>query len=171
VVTVSGVLLVLAVAAVFGYLLYSMHERKKNDPTISYFIETSSLHVAVPSRIPKSEGQALAESLDQAHLDLWSELAEIYDVDVPHRIIGLVILMDGEVEPNHPYVSWHMSTNRMRLQINDEMVLWFALELHNVFRVSAFGYDSVYNFVSEEDREKSIEADQFIEDMYGDGHE
>lgn len=167
----SGFLLVLAVAAVFGYLLYSMHERKKNDPVVSYWVETDSLHVIVPSNISKDNGQAIADQLNQAHLDLWSELAEIYDVDIPHRIIGLVVLVEGEVEPNHPYVSWHMSTNRLRLQIRDDMVLWFALELHNVFRVSAFGYDSVYNFVSEEDRERSVEADQFIEDMYGENHE
>ena len=167
----SNVLLILGVAAVFAFLLYRMHEKKKDDPVVSYWVETETMHIIVPAGIPREAAEMMAKSLEDAYISVWDKLAEIYEVEAPRRIIGLVTLVEGPVEPNHPFVSWHQSTNRVRLQIKDDMVMWFALELHITFRVAAFGYDSVYNFISDDDRKKAQDADKYIEDEYGVDHE
>ncbi len=158
--------LAVAVLAAIGYGFWHIRNKKAQDTKQSYWVETPSLHVSIPATTETNIGRILAFSLHEVNALLWPELASIYGIEEPRRVIGVVRVVTGEVAKGHSEVVWHTGTNVIRLRVQAGMLWWFALELHNAFRAAAFGYGHIYATMNDDDRNRAIEAQKYINHVY-----
>lgn len=161
---VIQIALIVGVVSVFAYLLHRMHVKKSRDKRVSYWVETASLHVSVPITVEERIGGALAITLHEIHMEIWPKLAALYGIPEPRRRIGMVRLVEQEVAPDHPHVVWYTSSNAIRLRVQPGMMWWYAMELHNAFRATAFGYVNIYP--KTEELPKYNEIQRYIKDTY-----
>jgi len=136
--------ILLAAAAVFGYLLYRMHQRKKHQQRISYYVTTTSLWVSIPSDVPQEQGEKIANDLDDSRRTLWQRLSHIYGKVPRSMYVGTVFVVHGTVHEDHPLVMWYTGNEKLRLSLRNDMMRWWLLELHNVYRYGIYGHEGVY---------------------------
>jgi hypothetical protein len=136
-------LLILAVVAALAVLMYRIHKGKQS-PRTSYHVTTPTMHVSVPSDIPKDEGDILAHKLEAARFEVWRKLIKIYGETPRDYVIRTLYLVHGNAAEGHPYVVWYAPSHIVRLSIRDDMLRWWVLEVHNAFRYAVYGMERIY---------------------------
>lgn len=147
-----------------------MRKSKENDEQVSYLLYRGNVTVHIPTSVELEAGNEIANDISDSMTDCWLKMEEIYGSRVGSRI-GEVVVTDEPIKEDHPYVVWHIASRRIWLLNQDDMIKWFMLELHNVFRYRLHGtYGAIYNPVSDEDRMNALTVQDYINDnwrMYG----
>jgi len=143
---------VLAVAAVAA-LLYWFHNHKKGEP-VSYYVTTPSLWVSIPAGVPREQGEKIATTLDDTRRAAWARFEHIYQETPRSTYVSTVNVVHGTVHKDHPYVMWYAGGDRIRISLRNDMMRWWLLELHNVYRYGLHGYDGIYLSENATDKER-----------------
>ena len=154
---------------VFGWLLYRMEQKKRNDKPSHHIISDIPGFpvIHVPAALSRAEAETLSNTLAVVYERLWVALDVIYGVyakPMPIAVIGCTL---DDVDPDHKHVRWMAPTDRIYLKIEDDTPFWFAMECHNVFRYVIHGMKGIYRIMDDDDAIHARKAGRWIEDNIG----
>jgi hypothetical protein len=152
----------------FGWLLYRMEQKKRNDTPSHHVIILEEFPVLnVPVAIPLKKAQTIAENLRHTYTGLWAAFNAIYGSTKDSMPISVIGCTMDDVDPDHKHIRWMAPTDRFQMKIEPDMYYWFARECHNVYRYLVNGINGIYYIKNDDDASHARDAGRWIEDNIG----
>ena len=154
----------------------SRTERPNRQKAFSYLFEGCGSVTITPTTtdtqgvehiVSVKTAERRAYQLFDAYNRTWRECTRVYGWGRQHWPIESVAVVDGVVHQAHPHVMWNAPIPRLWLRLQDGMIRWFSLEVHNVFRYHLHGMKHIYRTVNDSDLMRAHEVVEWIENEYG----
>jgi hypothetical protein len=140
-----------------GYMWYEQR-KKKNQERSHWYIPVEGFGVVwVPKQYKEEEARELADSLHAIQKVIWSMCNELYqpkkEVVWYMDTIGLGFVSHSM---EHPHIVYNPGPHKLYIKVEPKATMWFAHEVHNVYRRWLWGIAHIYTPVSLQDQVRAV---------------